>query len=145
MFFERKDSIAVHTLAAAARDILVVLAKPRGFKSIFEGQLLRKQDIDTFRAAQNFFKHAAKDPNEELPFFPETTMFHLSDAARLHWKLKGRLVPEVAAFLAWYWGKHPHFARWRAVPPANMSKLMEAAKKYAEHDFEIILKALDDS
>jgi hypothetical protein len=144
MLFERKDAIAVHTLAAAAREILMVLGESQGFKSIFEGKWLDKEEIKTFRAAQNFFKHSARDSNEELAFFPETTMFHLYDAALLHWKLRGRLMPEVAAFLGWYWGKHPHFAGWRAVAPANMSNLIDKAKKYAETDFEVILKVLDE-
>jgi hypothetical protein len=144
MLFGRKDAIAVHTLAAAARGILMVLGESQGFKSIFEDILLDKEEIETFKKAQNFFKHSARDPNEELVFFPETTMFHLYDAALMHWKLTRRLMPEVTAFLCWYWGKHPHFAGWRAMPPANMSNLINAAKKYAEHDFELILKVLDE-
>jgi hypothetical protein len=36
LFFERRDPIAVHTLATAAQDVLRRLAKPHGFKGIYE-------------------------------------------------------------------------------------------------------------
>lgn len=60
LFFERKDLLAVHTLAAAAQGILTDLTRPKDIKIIFD-----RLDPDlrrAFRAAQNFLKHADKDP-----------------------------------------------------------------------------------
>lgn len=76
LFFERKDMIAVHTLAAAALEVLRQLGASVGFKSIMfdlPDDLIipekRKEIVEIFRQAQNFFKHAGKDPNAEMPFF----------------------------------------------------------------------------
>lgn len=85
LFFERRDPIAIHTLATAAQEILRALAQPRGIKGIYEhaDALIRpdkkKELIDHLRKAQNFFTHAAKDPGEKLDFFYEATQFYLFD------------------------------------------------------------------
>src|SRR5688572_12649416 len=64
LFFERRDAIAVHTLAAAAHSVLVDLARPRGVKIFFEkGKYARpedKEDNEMLRAAQNFFNTGPK-------------------------------------------------------------------------------------
>jgi hypothetical protein len=52
LFFERKDLLAVHTLAAAAQGILTDLARPKDIKIIFD-----RLDPDlrrAYRSAQNF-------------------------------------------------------------------------------------------
>ena len=143
LFFERRDAIAVHTLAAAAHSVLVDLARPRGGKIFFEKDKYArpedKEDNDMLRAAQNFFKHGAKDPNQELPFFFETTLFLLYDAALLHWRLTGALSSEVSAFISWYWGKNPDLLT-RSKPSPG---LVEQVKNYARYDFEDILRLLD--
>lgn len=75
LFFERKDIIAVHTLAAAALDIFRQVGRPRGFKSLYDraGERnrpeKRREVLNLFREAQNFFKHAGKDPRKELKFY----------------------------------------------------------------------------
>ena len=139
MFFERRDAIAVHTLAAAAHSVLVDLARPRGVKIFFEkGKYARPEDKEgneMLRAVQNFFKHGAKDPNQELPFFFETTSFLLYDAALLHWRLTGALASEVSAFIWWYWGKNPDLLTKSKPSP----ELMEQVKNYARYDFDDIL------
>jgi hypothetical protein len=143
LFFERRDAIAVHTLAAAAHSVLVDLARPRGVKIFFEkGKYARpedKEDNEMLRAAQNFFKHGAKDPNQEHPFFFEMTSLLLYDAALLHWRLTGALSSEVSAFISWYWGKNPDLLTRSKPSP----ELVEQVKNYARYDFDDILRLLD--
>jgi hypothetical protein len=112
LFFERRDLVAIHTLAAAAQEVLRDLGCPRGIKSIFKGSdLIRPEYKDElahrFNEAQNFFKHADRDPDKELKFYYKTTKFYLLDAALLYNELTGRTLPEIAVLSAWFVTKFP--------------------------------------
>jgi len=107
LFFERRDMIAVHNLAADAEDVFRALGQARGIKGFYEhtDELIRpehrKEFVNIIRSSQNFFKHAAsKDPDEKLEFYPELTPFHLFDAAFLCSELTGRYMPEILVFHA---------------------------------------------
>jgi hypothetical protein len=143
LFFERRDPIAVHTLAAAARDILVELAKPRGVKSIFQRILPehRRELTRAFRVAQNFFKHAGKDPDEKFPFFDDLTKFFLFDAALIDCRLTGCMLPEVAGFLGWFMKKFPHYFDTTGSP--GLAAAMKLAKEQNFDDFDLVLIGID--
>ncbi len=72
LFFEDRDLVAVHTLAAAALDLLRGLARRHGVGSSFlkDNPLVRpekKQELARLvNEAQNFFKHADHDPDARL-------------------------------------------------------------------------------
>src|SRR2546425_12413580 len=105
LYFERRDLVAVHTLAAAAQEVLRDLGRLHGIKSIFKDSDLirpeRKKELaNRFKEAQNFFKHTDRDPDEQLKFYYETTQFYLLDAALLYSQLTRKLFPEVPALLA---------------------------------------------
>lgn len=140
MFFERKDMIAVHTLAAAAQELLVDLAKPRGIETIFEHERLKGMRR-VFRMSQNFLKHADKDPEGKLPFVPEATKFHLFDAAVISHKLTGRMLPEVAAFLAWFIKEFPHL--FDATDAPELTFAIEFLKGQDFDNFDLVLIAID--
>lgn len=107
MFFDEGDMIAVHTLATAAQQILLDLALPLGIYSFFNDEKLT--DLrDVFRTSQNFLKHADRDSDGKLPFFPEITKFHLLDACFLVCTLTHRVLPEVTGFLGWFLTQFPH-------------------------------------
>ena len=55
----------------------------------------------------NFLKHADKDANEVLTFYPERAEFHIWDAIVVRWQLADQEVPEISAFLYWYVSKRP--------------------------------------
>ncbi len=148
LFFERRDLIAVHTLATAAQEVVRQLAKPHGFKGIYEyvDQLIRpenrKELIDMLRTPQNFFKHAGKDAKQKLEFHYEVTKFHLLDAVLLCSSLKGLpLAPEFAALIGWFMAKYPD------IFIDNGDGIMAAAKQLARgidfDDFELIVSAID--
>ena len=148
LFFEHRDLIAVHTLAAAAQEILRQLGKARGLKGIYEHANerirpeKREEFINKMRAPQNFFKHAAKDSNQKLEFHYEVTKFLLFDAVLLCAALKGLpLAPEVAAFLGWFMAKYPDVFIDEGDP------IMAAAKQLSSDidfdDFEMIIYAID--
>jgi hypothetical protein len=111
LFFERRDGIAVHTLGTAALGILRDLGRRRGIKSIREMDFIRperKQELDSLlNKAQNFFKHADKDPDSKLKFYYEATPFYLLDAVQLFGQPTGRQSPEGVELLAWSLVKFP--------------------------------------
>jgi hypothetical protein len=146
LFFERKDMIAVHTLTAAALEILRELGRPRGFKSLFEhaGESIRpekrREVLNIVREAQNFFKHAGRDLRKELKFYHTATPLFMFDAVKLEHKLTGYLSAESTVFLAWYAFKNPAiFLDHEAVPQA----VAELAKVVNLDDFEAFLFLID--
>jgi hypothetical protein len=140
LFFERKDMIAVHTLATAAQQIFVDLGKPLGINSIFDNEKL-KQMRGIFRASQNFLKHADSDPEAKLPFFPDATKFHLFDAAVLNCRLTKQMLAEVTGFLGWFMNQHPHLFDTTDFP--DMASAIDLAKSQNFHDFDLILISID--
>ena len=113
LFFQRKDLVAVHTLAAAAQGILQDLGSHQGVKSIFkETERIqpeyREKVTTSFRQAQNFFKHADKNRQEKLRFYYEATKFYLFDAASLYLKLTNRPFPEALVLVGWILLKFPN-------------------------------------
>ncbi|MBT3864792.1 hypothetical protein HOF67_02050 [Candidatus Peregrinibacteria bacterium] len=118
MFFEKKDPIAIHTVACAAYDILRNLV---GDKKVKELQTLKdnsliseKQKKDWYRELnrpQNFFKHAKKDPLETLDFQPQITEFFIGDACNLYRYLTKDFSSAMVVFSTWYFMKNPNFLK----------------------------------
>jgi hypothetical protein len=153
LFFERRDPIAIHTFATAAQEILRALAQPRGIKGIYEhaDALIRpdkkKELIDHLRKAQNFFKHAAKDPGEKSDFFYEATQFYLFDDVLLWTPLTVgttmlALAPaEIAAFSCWFLAKYPDIFTVNDNP--TLQGLMRVMKGVNVEDFDLVLYSID--
>jgi|SRR6185312_4239743 len=88
VFFSSDNAIAVHTLTAAAYNVLRDIAKRDGsdFPFIKTGFIAtlkesEKNKVMVFlNAPENFFKHADRDPDETLEFDPQLTELMLMDA-----------------------------------------------------------------
>ncbi len=147
MFFERRDMIAVHTLAAAAQSVLRDLGRHRGFLSLFEEGATRivpeKRDEfkRLFREAQNFFKHADKDADAKLQFHGDATRFHLIDAARLLVLITGRHNAETAAMTGYFVMKFPNIFNFDDLP--ELQRVKDQFAKLNAADFEMILYCMD--
>jgi len=73
MWFRDEDLIAVHTLAAAAHQIVHDIVQQRGgpdliFNSLTIKDEYRKEYVNLMKSPQNFFKHADKDQHGEIEF-----------------------------------------------------------------------------
>lgn len=95
LFFQRRDPVAIHTLAAAAHQILYDLCCSSGRRAasfMYDEALIRPEKreciIRLMREAQNFLKHADRDPNESLEFHPDSNRFLLLDAVEM-WRQLG--------------------------------------------------------
>ncbi len=114
LFFGCGDEVSIHTLTCAARDVLNALATQRGIDGpVRAGITARirpdkvKEVTRLLREAQNFVKHADRDPDESLTFYPEATLYLLFDACILHSLLTGYYLPETHGYIIWFSVKNP--------------------------------------
>ena len=88
LFFLSDNAVAVHTLTAAAYNVLRDLARrdDMDFPFIKTGFIATLKEseknkvIAFFNAPENFFKHADRDPDGVLEFDPQLTELMLMDA-----------------------------------------------------------------
>lgn len=119
LYFAWGDPVAIHTLAAAAFNVLIDINDHRGGK----GPPIREKFLDWIRPehlsdakkklkeAENFFKHADCDPNSTLPFRPKTTEFVLLDGVELYFGLTQELPPLLQTYRAWWLIQHKHLLK----------------------------------
>lgn len=109
LFKEDEDPISTHTLAAAAYNVLVDLSKSRQetYQSIRDIILERvktekkREVINTFRSAENFFKHADNDPEASLEFNSNQTIIIILDAVIFYQKLTQDTTLSFRVFYKW--------------------------------------------
>ena len=117
LFFERRDIVAVHTLAAASDQVLSDLCVANGIESQlrhyadFIRDEARPEWFRLLRQAENFFKHANRDPGGTLDFNTQQTMWVLFDATYLYLRLTNDLTYEAGVFLCWFFLKEPDLLR----------------------------------
>jgi hypothetical protein len=111
LYFGYGDEVSMHTLAAAARNVLADLCEHKGVSSpILLERLLEdlvrpehhKKVRVRFREPENFFKHADSDPDEVLCFNAERTEFLLLEGVEAYSLLTGEQVPELHAYRGWW-------------------------------------------
>jgi hypothetical protein len=109
LFFGCGDEVSIHTLTCAAREVLGALATLRGIDGPVDAAIMARVRSDKvkevsrlLREAQNFVKHADRDPEKALTFYPEATVYLLLDACILHSLLTGYHLPETHGFIFWF-------------------------------------------
>lgn len=108
LFFLNGEPVSLHTLAAAADQVLHDLALHEGKAGLIDGMLetikpdKRAEFCEVVREPQNFFKHAVKDPSDILEFNPDTTAYLLEDAILLYRALTSERVALLELFLVWF-------------------------------------------
>ena len=115
LFFYDGDFVSLHTLAAAAFNVLNDLSRQAGEdKKSIRDELLhhvredkRKVFLDQLRKTENFMKHADRDPDETHSFDPGLSTFFLIDAVRCYWKITGEHTLVTEAYFLWFMTEHP--------------------------------------
>ena len=112
MFFEERDPIALHTVVAAAHQILTDLGKKKGVASALKdnaylNEKQRRELRSNVLKAPNFFKHADRDPEATLEFNPETTPFLIFDAILMYGLLSDSILAQAPIFLGWFYVNCP--------------------------------------
>lgn len=109
MYFAEGDPVSIHTLTAAAYNVLRnVNAKIGGTPMLIKDQLVdlvpstyTKQVRDRINEAENFFKHADKDHEAILEFNPNLTEYLIMDACDKYREITGEYPCFMAIFRAW--------------------------------------------
>lgn len=96
--------------------------------------------------AENFFKHADRDPDAILSFKPETTEIFLIDAITTYEELKDERPHAFRAFIMWYRIKHPEYvkAEFRAEQDARLASVPGIALMDKRLFFEAYMMALEE-
>src|SRR3989338_5719430 len=92
LFFKQADPVSIHTLTAAAHQVLKDIGKLENIKSFLKDSgLIRKEYekeyLTIISEAENFFKHADKDPHKLLQFNPQQTESLLLDAVEMYMQI----------------------------------------------------------
>jgi len=112
LFFERRDPIAVHTVAGAASNLLFNLGEHEKVDSPVRGNPHVREDkkalwIFKINEAQSFFKHADRDPDTDFEFDSWITEILIFEGCFLVEALTGEMFPEAKFFTMWFSVKHP--------------------------------------
>ena len=108
LYFAEGDPVSIHTLTAAAHQILADLSKREGGSPTitdtllsFVGSKKRAEARRHIARAENFFKHADRDSRGVLTFDPGLTELLLLQACTRYRELSGELVPVLAVYQGW--------------------------------------------
>jgi hypothetical protein len=82
MWFREEDPVSIHTLGAAASQVISDLMRHQGLPDFLYGNPrirpeMRREYVRAVRAAANFFKHADDDPEGEHEFNPAINDFQI--------------------------------------------------------------------
>ncbi|WBU39769.1 hypothetical protein [Marinobacter alkaliphilus] len=139
LYFRGFDAISIHTLSAAARNVLDNLCSHRGVKVPIRLESMLNEMIkpehqknvrNKFRKSENFFKHADKDPDGTLRFNPISTEYTILEAVESYAALSNELPPMLLAFRTW-WMLHNQDLLNDA---SNQFSEMLKAIQYERHD-----------
>ena len=110
LYFADASFVPIHTLAAAAHELLRNLddARTESYDfvteraiSILDEELGRAVYRKIVRAPANFFKHADRDPDGVLPLDPDLTELLLLEAAQAYQSFDNRSSLRIDAYEVW--------------------------------------------
>ena len=109
LYFVSDNFVATHTLVAAAYNALRDIAKRDGSEHPFlkagfletMSEFEKQQLIKFLNKPENFFKHANRDPDDTLLFYPELTEILLMDACAYFKNSEKQKPKNYKIFKAW--------------------------------------------
>jgi hypothetical protein len=115
LYFSDGDPVSIHTLTAAAYNVLRDVTKQKGAEPMFiKGQMLdyvkpeyHKMIVGKVTEAENFFKHADRDHDATLDFNPDMSELLIIDACAQYKKLAGEEPPLFVIYRVWFTANYP--------------------------------------
>jgi hypothetical protein len=106
LYFQSVDPVSIHTLTAAAYNIIRNINEKRGGNPMLTKEKIleyvkaefQKMFRDKINEAENFFKHADRDHESTLTFNPCESEMLILDACSQYYKLTGEDLPLFAVF-----------------------------------------------
>lgn len=150
MFFRNDDPLSTHTVACAGLGIIEDLSKQSNKESSLS--LILNQVVENKRGdmkkilneAQNFLKHADKDPEGVLEYNLDILEYYIFFACNSYHQFTGEMKGKIWGFMLWFSMVHPNLLTF----PGNIQ--IEAEKYVKKHgvpksieDRLLMLKAID--
>lgn len=114
LFFENRDALVIHTIAAAAQGTLRDIARAEGaerLSMLHDHPHIRPEHraawIRALNSPRNFFKHADNDPKGTLQFDESLNVSLLLDAVILYGTVTKAYLSAASVFMGWFTTKHP--------------------------------------
>jgi len=138
LFFHNSDPVSIHTLTAAAYNILRDICKNRGYPYVLiKGSSLQyvipgkeKKYLNAVNQAENFFKHADNDPEEILNFNPSQTEILIYDACKIYQEITKKINPLCHLFQVWFMAENPDLFKF----PKDMEKQIIMIREAKAHE-----------
>ncbi len=109
MYFNGGDPVAIHTLIAAGYEVVTALRTRAGEPDEILEVIVpdrRQEFLRLWRGAQNFLKHADRDPTATMELNQAQTELMLFLAAQRYGEIDRKSVP-MTTMLAWYSMQNP--------------------------------------
>jgi hypothetical protein len=145
LFFERREPVAIHTLASAAHQVLHDLARAKGSESNLRSAKfvrpgMEREYFAMLNSPQNFLKHANTDPDASFEFRPGITQYFLFDAVETYRAVVGSVFHEAHIFSVWFTLKNPDLLK----PSPYRDNAIAVLKRGVDlDDFEMVLQVLN--
>jgi len=148
LFFKSADPISIHTLTAAGHQVLMDIAKPENIKSFMKDSPWiigdkKKEYLAIVNEAENFFKHAEKDPSSVLKFKQEQTEFLLLDAVEMYIQLTADMPENMLIYRAWFLVKFTNIisaGTLKAFKELNLEHKIKEYRKLGKIEFYKTMK-----
>lgn len=132
LFFSNGDPVSIHTLTAAAYNVLKDLNKQRGgapmlIKEKIHNYIIKdklKEFKKLINKAENFFKHADKNHEATIDFNPDQSELLMLDACFTYSDLSGEFPPLFKLYQVWLMVNHQNLF----ILPEDHVKIIESAK-----------------
>lgn len=143
LYFLSRDPVAIHTLASAAHKVITDLNKHKGGTPTLVEHMLSdyikpdrvKEVRKLLYKAENFFKHADKDPEETIEFNPDASEIVLWESCIKYTELTGEQTPTLQAMNGWFLLSHPDMFNFEGWQRERISSSAPFAKSLGKENF----------
>ena len=133
LYFSNGDPVSIHTLTAAAYNIVRDVNKKRGGTALWVKEKFlnyvkegyEKEVREKINAAENFFKHADRDHEQTLDFNPDQSELLILEACSVYYQLSGEFPPLFRLFQGWYIANHQRMFNF----PEEQQRIISEAKQ----------------
>lgn len=112
LFFSSGDPTITHLIISSALEILRPLCRVKKISMFFDEMLLKikpekiEEVKKRLKDPYNFMKHARKDPEETIEFFPASNEYAIWDAIDMYHKLTSEVSGLMMSYRAWFYTKN---------------------------------------
>ena len=128
LYFREGDPVSIHTLTCAAYEVLRRINKGTPMIKDWMKDYIKPEYVKEFgeklNEAQNFFKHAGKDADQLLTFYPGESNILLLDACWTYRRVSQERLPVLGVFEMWSaltWAKN--FVTYEAIERLDQQTL----------------------